>query len=217
MAQKNNKENKNLATKPANKEATSTDNRRRRGRGKASNKRHNEKRTSFSYGSGRITKALFTFGKTAIVKRKNNTPEKPHHPPEFYKDGLPSPIRHLPLTCFICGKTIDEPLMAIGAKEGGEATHFDCVLSQLASREQLADNEKIIYLGGGSFGVVVFTNTNLDTINKSEERETKAQLSFEIKRKIDYERLSNLLVNIWRKDYAVTPTLVVAANKSTKD
>jgi len=47
---------------------------------------------------------------------------------------------------------------ALNDKESGAPIHFDCVLARIAEGESMAEGEKVVYLGGGRFGVVAFEN-----------------------------------------------------------
>jgi hypothetical protein len=55
--------------------------------------------------------------------------------------------------CVICAKKIDLIASALVHPDGGYA-HFDCVLEQLHQQRTLADDQKISYIGQGTFAVV---------------------------------------------------------------
>jgi hypothetical protein len=59
--------------------------------------------------------------------------------------------------CPICEKEIYHPLYAIKDKESEKNAHFECIQKRLLEKEgvNLENNEKLYYLGGGSFGVVL--------------------------------------------------------------
>lgn len=60
--------------------------------------------------------------------------------------------------CAHCGQPIvDMSSALIDAKEG-KPIHFDCALEILSDSEKLGDNEKIIYIGKGRFGILYFPN-----------------------------------------------------------
>lgn len=65
---------------------------------------------------------------------------------------LPKPI------CPRCGSPIEDLPSALNDKENGAPIHFDCVLARISEGENLGEGEKIVYLGGGRFGVVLFEN-----------------------------------------------------------
>lgn len=55
----------------------------------------------------------------------------------------------------LSGEPIRDILTAIADPQSGEPCNFDSVLKRLESQEELADNERIVYLGKGSFGILV--------------------------------------------------------------
>lgn len=63
---------------------------------------------------------------------------------------LPRPV------CPRCGSLIEDLASALNDKESGAPMHFDCVLARLAEAENIGEGEKVVYLGGGRFGVVQF-------------------------------------------------------------
>ena len=63
------------------------------------------------------------------------------------------PGKNFPI-CPICNKPIRDESTAITNREGNEGNHFDCVLAELRKSEELQPNEKICYLGKGSFGII---------------------------------------------------------------
>lgn len=65
---------------------------------------------------------------------------------------LPTPV------CSRCGQPIQDITSALADKGTGEAIHFDCVLTFLQGAENLAVNEKIVYIGQGRFAVMFFEN-----------------------------------------------------------
>lgn len=73
--------------------------------------------------------------------------------------------------CAICGKPIKDISAAMSEPTGENPAHFDCIIKSLSEKETLDSQEKIIYLGSGSFGVVKLLNNR----------------KFEIIRKIPYE------------------------------
>ena len=62
------------------------------------------------------------------------------------------------IICPKCGKPIDDVTSAITDKESKTPVHFDCIMADLSSKEQLGQNEKIAYIGQGRFGVLYFEN-----------------------------------------------------------
>lgn len=55
----------------------------------------------------------------------------------------------------ISGKPIDNILTAIADPTSGQPANFDSILRQLEEQEELTENERIIYVGRGEFGVLV--------------------------------------------------------------
>ncbi len=62
--------------------------------------------------------------------------------------------------CPMCGKPITELSTALADKDTGAPVHFDCVLEQLQKTEKLSADQKSLAIGQGSFGVVVFPQSN---------------------------------------------------------
>jgi hypothetical protein len=75
----------------------------------------------------------------------------------FSAPRIAPPVLPKPL-CPRCGAPIDDLPSALNDKETGEPIHFDCVLARIAEGENLGEGEKVVYLGGGRFGVVHFEN-----------------------------------------------------------
>lgn len=85
-------------------------------------------------------------------------PRAPQPPRERFNSPKPvAPVLPKPL-CPRCGAAIEDLPSAMTDKETGEPVHFDCILARLAESENLGEGEKIVYLGGGRFGVVHFDN-----------------------------------------------------------
>lgn len=57
--------------------------------------------------------------------------------------------------CPISGEPIQNIITAIADPETGRPANFDSVIARIAEGEELAANERICYLGRGSFGVLV--------------------------------------------------------------
>ena len=74
-------------------------------------------------------------------------PEKHFMPP-------PVPSREYE-PCPVSGGPIKDILSAIADPETGRPSDFDSVISRLTEQEELGPNERICYLGKGSFGVLV--------------------------------------------------------------
>jgi hypothetical protein len=68
--------------------------------------------------------------------------------PSLGQKPLPKPM------CPYCGKPIYDITSALSDKDSDSPVHFDCVIARIAEGEHLEKDEKIIYLGGGRFGIV---------------------------------------------------------------
>jgi hypothetical protein len=82
----------------------------------------------------------------------------PHRRGGYYHHRRRAPERPdvaYPL-CPVCQRPVRELASAIAHRETGGPAHFDCILKILREENQPAENEKICYLGNGSFGVVQF-------------------------------------------------------------
>ena len=86
--------------------------------------------------------------------------------------------------CPVCQKAVRDLASAISHRGTGEPAHFDCILKILREEHSLSENEKICYLGKGSFGVVQF-------------RSNGSPMRFLIRKRIQYEELE--AVPEWRK------------------
>ncbi|MBB6479116.1 hypothetical protein [Spirochaeta isovalerica] len=73
--------------------------------------------------------------------------------------------------CALCGNPIRDISAAMNDPSGENPVHFDCIVKQLSEKETLGNQEKIVYLGSGNFGVVRILNNR----------------KFEILKKIPYE------------------------------
>lgn len=74
---------------------------------------------------------------------------------------LPDPIperEHEP--CPISGEPIDDILTAITHPASGKPARFDAVIASLAEREQLEPDERIAYIGKGTFGIIKITKND---------------------------------------------------------
>lgn len=105
--------------------------------------------------------------------------------PQGERTVLPIPTSDCPL----CSKPMREPLSALTHKASGLPAHFDCVLKELRESNELLPQEKICYLGGGSFGVLQFKNPN------------QGSGKFTVNKKIQYEPKD--LSQDWKKAYIV--------------
>jgi hypothetical protein len=58
--------------------------------------------------------------------------------------------------CPVCGKPVRELASALTHRVSRRPAHFDCVVRELRETNEVAPQEKICYLGGGSFGILEF-------------------------------------------------------------
>ena len=82
-------------------------------------------------------------------------------------------ISDLPI-CPICGKAIRDIYSAVSYSVTQTPAHFKCIIEELKKTNELKDNEKICYLGSGSFGIVQF-------------RRPDSQMRLFIRKRIQYE------------------------------
>lgn len=90
----------------------------------------------------------------------------------------PRPERQNLTKCPLCDDLVRDVLSAIDYQD--QPAHFDCVLKLIEKQEELEPNEKIVYLGGGSFGIVQSKNTNNGHVSirkriQYEEKEKKIE------------------------------------------
>ena len=88
-------------------------------------------------------------------------------PPKVNTDPLPVP------DCPYCGKPIQDISQAIGDKGTDVPVHFDCIADKIAKTEILEKDDSVTYIGGGRFGVVVFSGKTDFKIKKIIEWENK--------------------------------------------
>jgi len=57
--------------------------------------------------------------------------------------------------CPISGEPISNIYTAIADPVSGRPANFDSVIARIAESEELAENERVVYMGRGSFGILV--------------------------------------------------------------
>lgn len=86
-----------------------------------------------------------------------------------YHSSLPPlPVKKVeePLVdCPLCGKVIANIANALTNPEGGFC-HFDCVLEKIAKDEKITDDQKVSYIGRGTFAIVEKGEAHAFTIEK---------------------------------------------------
>jgi len=100
----------------------------------------------------------------------------------FNRQPKQLPVR---LHCPICDGEIIELASAIHFSDTNSPAHFDCILKKIEKSEELAPNEKICYLGKGSFGIVRMQKLALGGV------------PFIIRKRIQFENLDD--IPEWRK------------------
>jgi hypothetical protein len=76
--------------------------------------------------------------------------------------------------CPVCGKPVRELASALTHRVSRVPAHFDCVVRELRDTNEMTPQEKLCYLGGGTFGILEF-------------RPPGGPSRFVIKRRIQYE------------------------------
>ena len=117
-----------------------------------------------------------------------NRPKRKHRRTRSKKSGQPQV--DFPM-CPVCQKAVRDLCSAITHQETGNPAHFDCILKTLREVHNVQQDEKICYLGKGSFGIVQF-------------RQHSSPLRFFIRKRIQYEE--NDLFPEWRRQPAVNPS-----------
>ncbi len=135
---------------------------------------------------------------------------------------MPAPIPKRDYeSCPISGEPITDIYTAIADPETGKPANFDSVILKLTEQEELAENERVCYLGRGSFGILVdqkgkkpryYVRKRIQYEDEYEKHPWRRELSPGISR--DYEPSPQPLhelydeaeavvdVNGFRKDYA---------------
>ncbi len=146
----------------------STERRSRRGRGSSN-------RSAYSSRHGRETKSNKkddSFSFRSSRKRDSRFAAEPLFKKSSYRSSYTLPSDQLreedaairsyktgekPI-CPKCGLPIADMGSALVNKEDGQPMHFDCALALLSEREQIAENERLTYIGQGRFGILEFVN-----------------------------------------------------------
>jgi len=58
--------------------------------------------------------------------------------------------------CPVCEKPVRELAAALTHRATGKPAHFDCIIREIREANQLSPQERLCYLGGGTFGVLEF-------------------------------------------------------------
>lgn len=108
-------------------------------------------------------------------KRKGYSPQKERETPEENK---------IIYNCNICGTEIQDIITALCYTDENTPAHFDCIIKNLAEKENLQEGQRVVYLGSGNFGIV-----------KTNDEENKP--NFKIIKKIEFEQREN--IPDWRR------------------
>lgn len=68
------------------------------------------------------------------------------------KGNLLLPVEKL--VCCLCNKNIDEPYTSFTDKESRNPIHFSCAADELKKSNALETNDRLLYIGSGSFAVI---------------------------------------------------------------
>jgi len=98
------------------------------------------------------------------TSRKDNRRGKKRRSGKGKKNNF-TPTQFESLQCSICGEIIEDVTSAMCSPTGEEPAHFDCIIKQLSEKEELKENELIVYLGSNHFAVVQKEDYNKRQIN----------------------------------------------------
>lgn len=87
------------------------------------------------------------------------------------------------LNCALCGEVIKDNASSIALPETGDPVHFECAMDKIKKSETLAEDETLVYLGSGNFGII--------------KRSSRDPADFKIIKKIEFENKEK--IGAWRK------------------
>ncbi|MBN2736366.1 MAG: hypothetical protein JXR70_05250 [Spirochaetales bacterium] len=93
------------------------------------------------------------------------------------------------LRCPLCHKQIHDLYTAICFDKTERPAHFDCIIKEIKRIEEIGPNEKLCYLGNGSFGIISFRNPS-------------SPIKFLIRKRIQYEDLK--ITPDWKQILPIT-------------
>jgi hypothetical protein len=82
----------------------------------------------------------------SVAQVESEDQETPYEPP----------VPRIAPDCPVCGKPVRELPSALTHRVSGKPAHFECILKELRDANELAPQEKLCYLGGGTFGILQF-------------------------------------------------------------
>ena len=127
-------------------------------------------------------------------RRRPGRRSEPPPPKREINAGLPDEVKYrMPPppprrdygACPICSQPMRDINSAIAFPPSNEPAHFECVLRNIAATEDLAQGERVCYLGNGSFGIIA---------DKSKAGESR----YVIRKRIQFEDAEGELP--WRKE-----------------
>lgn len=77
--------------------------------------------------------------------------------------------------CPLCNEPIYIMSQSITHRGSSKPAHFDCVLKEIEAAHKLDEKDKIVYLGGGSFGIV------------QDRKAGRKKINFFVRERIQYE------------------------------
>lgn len=120
----------------------------------------------------------------AVEKQAARQQER--RPPE--RQRQPQPPRICP-DCPICSRPVRELPSALTHRPTGQPAHFECILKELRDAQELSPQERLCYLGGGTFGILEF-------------RQAGGATKFTIRKRIQYEEKDS--PSEWKKGLQVS-------------
>jgi hypothetical protein len=58
--------------------------------------------------------------------------------------------------CPLCGKSVRDLASALTHRITRQPAHFECIMKEIRDANEVAPQERVCYLGGGSFGILEF-------------------------------------------------------------
>ena len=80
--------------------------------------------------------------------------------------------------CPVCGKPMRDLASALTHRASRKPAHFECIVRELQESNEITQQERLCYLGGGSFGILEF-------------RQAGGSSKFIIRKRIQYEEKEN--------------------------
>lgn len=84
----------------------------------------------------------------------------PHLTPEILmkKDKEIAEFKEQKVYCPICGELITDLPSSLTGRESGQPVHFECAMADASKQMNIGENEKICYIGHGTFALLHFDN-----------------------------------------------------------